>query len=332
MEVKEQLEVVAVPSETCLLIPTVCSQCGEEYDLNDALTILACVNPFCSAKLVQRAVSMCEVLDIKDFGESFFRAYFTGTSQETLSSLLTLTEDSAEGILTEYDEDDTGVSYETFSKRLFAFTEVVSEKRKTLTLPLYVRALSLPNLKTRADGIFADYDSLASFYSDLELASTFADFARLFKVTESSVETILSLVSTFGEYKFDALQYELRGFNFYVPVKGDIQLKVVCSKAVGQPFRSKTSFYRYVDENYAEKVNVQWSNSATKSCDVLIWAGVDGSDEITRKVSTICKFNRQGSHIPILSAQQFLSLLESASDGQGIKDTLDAMEIIDYEI
>lgn len=331
MNVVEQLEVVAVPSETCLLIPTVCSQCGEEYDLNDALTILACINPFCSAKLVQRAVSMCEVLDIKDFGESFFRSYFVGTGCERLSSLMTLTEESVEVVLDEYDEDDTGVSYETFRKRLLAFTEVMSEKRKTLTLPLFVRALSLPNVKTRADGIFSDYDSMLSFYADLELASTFEDFARLFKVTESSVETILSLVTSFGEYKFDALQYEQKGFKFFVPVKGDIQLKIVCSKAVGQPFRSKTSFYRYVDERYAHKVNVQWSNSATKSCDVLIWAGVDGSDEITRKVSTICKFNRQGSHIPILSAQQFLNLLESSSDGQGIKDTLDAMEVVDYE-
>ena len=173
------------------------------------------------------------------------------------------------------------------------------------------------------------YTSFKDYYVDLSNATTSVDFSKLLGITENSHELMVIIAGSLATYREDVLNFETK-HSFYTPVKGDVNLKVVCSKAVGAPFSSKRQFYTYVDENFKEKVNITWSNSATKSCDLLIWSGADGTDSITSKVEKVCKFNRQGLHIPILTAQQFLDILNLCSDGFVLKDTLEGLDIIDY--
>lgn len=332
MKVTEQISTVGIPAETAYLIPTHCSACMEELDLNDSLSILSCPNPFCPNKLVRRAVHLCQVLDIKNFGESFFKALFKGAGVELLSSILALSEESVQGILDSYDEVKGDKSLASFEKQLRSLQGIIESKRETLTLPLYIKALSLPNVQSRADSIFSGFTSASEFYDKLHSATYKEDFTSLLGVSENSEATVIDLLGVLGTYMPDIVGYEKAGYSFYVPVKGDIELKVVCSTAVGAPFRSKPQFYAYIDEHYSDKVNITWSNSATKSCDVLIWSGADGSDALTSKVEKICRFNREGLHIPILTAQMLIDILNGVSDGYALKDTLDSFEIIDYTV
>lgn len=329
-------ELSGIPYETTVLIPTKCASCGVELDLNDSLTVLSCPNPFCIEKLIQRAISMCDILDIKDFGESFFRAFFEGTDEQFISNLMLLDDDRCLEYVDSYSgwaydlDGKPRMSVDSFETNLNKLKSAMQLAVSTLTMPKYLQALSLPNIKSRADVMLKGYQSFKEYYDALTTPAPMSTISKLLGVTENSEQLVILLATSLATYKEDVLNYE-KYADFYVPVVGETELKVVCSTAVGYPFKTKRQFYNYVDEKYASLVNVTWSNSATKTCDVLIWSGADGNgDAPTTKVEKICKFNRMGAHIPILTAQAFLEVLDTVSTGVSLRDTLDSLEIEDY--
>lgn len=314
------------------MIPRYCTSCDNELDLNMSLSKLSCPNPVCVSKLTHRAVYLCKYFGIDNFGESFFDKFFRITGEIYVSNILCLSEESIEDYLEDYEyveDEDYGISYESFSKSLYKLYEKVQKIREKLTTTDYLKALALPDIQSRADDLVKGYLNFQDLYDDLSSCSTTSDFARIFGISEGASKLMILIAKSLATYRSDVLNFESK-FDFFVPVDSDVELKIVCSTAVGKPFKSKQEFYRYIDNNYANKVKVTWSSSATKSCDLLIWSGADGSDVLTSKVEKICKFNSTGSHIPILTAQQFLNILDACSDGYTLQDTLESLDIIDY--
>lgn len=332
MKVTERLKQIGnLPVEFTDLIPTLCASCHEELDLSMSLTELSCPNPFCPAKLVQRASSAMQLLGVKDFGVSFFTQFFRITGETFLSNVFALNGEKVNEYLTHaYDGDwDDEFNLNTFERNLLKLAGELEKVRKTLTPALYLKALHIPNIQSRADKMLENYSNLDDFYTHLESCYSLQSFTEALGVSDGSETLVKTILDSLSLYSPDVLNYETH-FSFYVPVKADVKLKVVCSTAVGAPFTTKQSFYKYIDENFGELIDITWSNSATKSCDVLIWSGADGSGGITNKVEKICQFNRKGSHIPILTAGNFVAILQSCSNGQMIKDTLESLPTVDF--
>jgi len=327
--IEKKRELSDLPIETSDLIPELCPACHESLSLSESLTELSCINPFCIDKLTQRAVYACQVLNIKNFGASFFRKFFLITEERFISNLIALDEGLIADYL-EFWEDGFDISYDSFNSNLVTLGIEMEKARKTLTVPTYVKALALPNIKSRADEMLQGFTSLEDFYEALLKCTTMSDFNSIFKLSEGSEQATILIANSLATYQDDILNYESR-HDYYTPVVGDINLKIVCSKAVGGGFRTKSDFYKYLETHFADKATITVSESATKSCDVLIWAGADGSDDaLTTKVTKICTFNANGSHIPIMTASEFIDLLDTCSDGHVLRDTLDGMELIDY--
>ena len=88
--------------------------------------------------------------------------------------------------------------------------------------------------------------------------------------------------------------------------------KVVCSDQVGGRFSKKAEFYAYVNNTYADKVHCDFLPSVNKSIDYLVWAGADGSPaRYTSKVQKVERMNSKGSNIPIVTAEQFIEIIEN---------------------
>lgn len=114
--------------------------------------------------------------------------------------------------------------------------------------------------------------------------------------------------------------------NIIADTRADIRIKAVCTDEVGAPFRKKAEFYTYMDENFGDKIYIDWGKSATKSMDVLIWAGADGTPaRYTNKVQKAENWNEQGEGIPILTANQFIEIVQGSANGQSVLDTLESL-------
>lgn len=323
MNINEKLAELHLDVELEELIPRLCSSCGEVLDLNESLTVLSCPNPRCLHKLVQRGVHLSKTLGIDGVGEAFFRNFFTYLDTSFVSTILTLNPQEIEKL----ELDD-----KAFTNRLLDVAYQVEKLRPTLTPWGYLKALGVPDVAGRADTLMVGYADFSSFYSDLTLCTTMGQFAKVLGVSETSTVLIAKIVQSLGEYMADIVHYE-NYFDFYVPASSDVELKIVCSNSVGGGFKTKNAFYKFVDENYGDKVRVTWSSSATKTCQLLIWDGADGTpSSLTTKVKKVCGFNRTGSHIPILTAGQFIQLLDTASNGQVFLETLESLEITDWEL
>lgn len=338
MRVVEKLGELSLPVEVSCLVPTKCSSCGYDYEVNDSLSLLGCSNPFCLSKLVERSVSMMDMLAVVGYGRSFFYHYFRVSGSEFVSSLLVLTSEGIADLVSKYAsllEDGKGkdlnltYSVSTFNSRLDSFKGEMDKVKKSLTLVKYVKALNIPNIQSRADDIFSRFSTYSDFHVKLAGLATEEEFADLLRVSTTSYEVMSILVGSLSIYYPDLVNYELMGGRFYESNKDGL-LRVVCSKSVGSGFRSKSEFYRYIEERFSSKVTIKWLSSVTTKTDIVLWGGVDGSESLTGKVIRACEYNRRGIHIPIIDASKFIQVLEGSSDFSGIKDTLESLEFVDY--
>ena len=96
-----------------------------------------------------------------------------------------------------------------------------------------------------------------------------------------------------------------------VDLSGVKELNVECSDQVGNGFNKKSEFYAYINNNYADRVHVNFLPSVNKSIDYLVWAGADGTPaRYTNKVMKVESYNKKGSNIPIVTATQFIEIME----------------------
>lgn len=310
-------------------LPTDCFECGSPMEISDVLTGLHCSNPRCRSKVAQRLYALCQNLGVKDLGkkraETFIYTY--GIENPLLIFAYEPETDGAMG---------DGISLDLSKKIMNQF-----EGKKNFTLTEYVRVANLPFLQTSCVSIFGEYDSLYDAYNDIEQGGV--EFIRdkldikkggssPLDVGEETADVSIRALKVFETlmlYKedlFQALPYvniievnkqksDNRGTDL-------VYLRAVCSDEVGYPFKTKNDFYSTVNGLYPN-VHVEFLQAVTKSIDYLVWAGADGKTQAryTNKVKKVEGWNKtyketgKGKEIPIVTAMDFLSILEELAKG-----------------
>jgi hypothetical protein len=316
-ELKEQ-EGYQFDEETLMLIPNNCFSCGSPLEINPTFTHLSCTNPRCIDKVTLRTVAMFEQLGVVDIGEPTIRKLIKIFGIDNPLTFF-LYEPS------DWESVDPRDYSEPLKRKADNMLSQLKDKRQ-MTLIDFIKFANLPNVQTSADKLFDGIKTLQEFYDKLEVGGVDFIQKKLGIQTATSLKSI-KLYMTFMEYKQDLFDVYESGFVEVIEDnRADIRIKAVCSDEVGGGFKRKADFYRYMDENFGDKIYIEWGKSATKTMNVLIWAGADGSPaRYTNKVQKVEAWNAQGANIPILTATQFLEIVKSCSDGQAVLDTLESL-------
>ena len=311
-------EVGYLDEETLALIPDNCYECRSPLSINPTLTHLTCTNPRCVDKITLRTVAMFNQLDVVDIGEPTIKK-LVKTFQMDSPFTFFYYEPS------DWDELPPHLYNESQKKKADAVFGQLNSKRE-MTLVQFIKLANLPNIQDGAEKIFDGESDLAEFYEDLDTYGVDLIQGRLEIKKEDSLRSS-KIYLTLQEFRDDLLDVFYSGYvTIIADNRADVKIKAVCSDEVGGGFRRKADFYKYIDENYSHKIYIDWGKSATKAMDVLIWAGAEGEPaRYTSKVSKTETWNSQGSNIPILTASQFLDIIEHSSDGQSVLDTLRSM-------
>lgn len=309
-------------------LPTRCFDCGSPIEISETLTGLHCSNPRCKSKVAQRLYTLCASLGIKGLGkkraENFISTF--GISNPLLIFAYEPDIDGAMG---------DGISLETSNKIMAQF-----KGKNKFTLSEYIRIANLPFLQTSCVSIFGEYDDLGVAYADIENGGV--EFIReKLDIKKGNKETgepindisiralkIYETLMTFKEDLFQALPYieVISVNNKSVDNNNLVYFKAVCSDEVGYPFKTKNDFYATVNNLYSN-IHVEFLQSVTKSIDYLIWAGADGSPaRYTNKVKKVEGWNKafketgKGKEIPIITASDFIILLQGLAESTGGAD------------
>lgn len=288
-------------------IPDTCEDCGFPMEMSEALTQLHCSNPKCPCKVAQRLVAIANHLGVKDLGEARAEKFIFGFGI-TNPLLIFGYEPDVDGKMA----DD--ISLEVSNKIVKQFVE-----RNSFTLSEYVRMANLPFIQMSAFSIFGDYDDLELAYQDIERGGV--EFIReKLSIKESEGESVsvraLKIYDTLMTFKEDLFQ----GLDYVKIIKthteGMQMIKAVCSTEVGVGFRTKADFYATCNNLYGN-IHIEFGNSVTKKTDYLVWAGADGSNvAVTNKVKKARAYQEQGNPIKIVTALEFLKILETMAGTQ----------------
>ena len=191
--------------------------------------------------------------------------------------------------------------------------DVISQikSKKKMQLWEYVMLSNIPFVRTSAQKIFQGYGSLEEAFNDIDSGGfTFIQNKLGLSDTDKIVSVqAIKVYNSLCEFKEDLLEgvknVEIIDFS------NKKTLKVVCSDQVGNGFNKKAEFYAYINNTFADKLHVDFMPSVTKNIDYLVWAGADGSPaRYTSKVQKVERYNEKGSSIPIVTAQQFIDIVE----------------------
>jgi NAD-dependent DNA ligase len=276
-------------------------------EMSEALTGLHCSNPKCPDKVAQRLVAIANKLGVKDLGDA--RAIdFIRKFQIDNPLLIFSYEPDEDGTMT----DRTNIE---ISKRIAdAF-----KARNKFTLAEYIKIANLPYIQESATSVFEGYDDLAEAYEVIERGGV--EYIRdKLNIKEKGTEEVsiraLKVYDSLMTYKsdlFDALD-GVEIIKIYSN-KEMTSINAVCSTAVGQGFKTKADFYATCNNLYGN-MHINFGNSVTKKTEYLVWAGADGSpSEVTNKVKKARAYQEQGVNIEIVTALQFLDILEKLSKG-----------------
>lgn len=278
-------------------LPEVCETCGAPMEISETLTGLHCSNPRCKDKMVMRIKAVCNDLGILSFGESTIEKFVD-----------TYKPDSPLDIF--YLEGGMDVGDDISPKVSKTITSQIAKKKKML-LWEYVMYANIPGVRTSAQKVFQGYKTLDDAYKDIEDGGV--PFIRDKIGTSGSRDVPIQAIKIYKnllEFKEDL--YSAIDAVDIVDLSGVKELNVVCSDQVGNGFNKKSEFYAYINNNYADKVHVNFLPSVNKSIDYLVWAGADGSPaRYTSKVKKVEGYNEKGTIIPIVTATQFIEIMES---------------------
>ena len=192
------------------------------------------------------------------------------------------------------------------------------KERNKFTLAEYIRIANLPYIQTSAFAIFDGFDDLAEAYKAIESGGVEYIRDRLdIKAKDTEDVSVRALkvydsIMTFKSDLFDALE----GVEIIKIHTGEMTtIRAVCSTEVGGEFRTKADFYATCNNLYGN-LHIEFGNSVTKKTEYLIWAGADGKPaQVTNKVKKARAYNEKGLDIKIVTAMEFLSILEDISKG-----------------
>lgn len=319
------------PEEFLDVLPEECldEDCCSPTEMTEVLTSLRCSNPRCPSKLKVRLSSMLGKMGVKGVGDKTARGFFAYL-QVSNPLLIFAYEPDVDGGLTA----STGLEV---SRGIY---DQIST-RKVFTLGEYVKIAQLPNVQNSALQIFEGYSDLAKAYEDIESGGVEFIRKRLdikkgeldggMTVSIRALKIYESLM-TFKTDLFDALPYVTI---FTPPVDSSVGvLRVCCSTAVGEPYKSKEDFYASINNKFVDKLHIEFIDGVSKKIDFLVWEG--GSDpeqflrnngrpaQVTGKVKKVRAYNSQYEDskergtlkdtdhlIPIYSAMEFISALNN---------------------
>lgn len=280
-----ELESSELPQEFIDTLPAYCDSCGSQTEITETLTILRCSNPNCGEKSVQRLVMLLKDLGVKNMGESKCRKFLE--YYDINNPYCIFMYEPSDGVLFD------GCSMD-FSE---SFYEQLNGKRKML-LWEYVRLGNLPGIRDSARKLLSDYDSLEEFYDDLE-GGGISFVQELLDIKGSQYESdnyfddeeeyaSVKAVSTYNTliyFKEDLLE----AIEFVDIKKLTTEVVNICiSTAVGKPYSSKADFVSRMNEEFGDKVHLNFLSSVSNDCQFLIWSK-EGSP--TSKVNKAEKIN-----------------------------------------
>lgn len=292
-------------------LPQTCPVCGMPTEMSESLTGLHCSNPRCRSKVTQRLLAMANSLGVKDMGESRADAWLANTGLTNPLLMFGYEPVDADGNEMDGPMAD-GISLELSAKIAKQFRD-----RNKFTLAEYVRVANLPNIQMSAFSIFDKFDDLGEAYKAIESGGV--EYIRdSLNIKESGGEDIsiralkvFESLMTFKDDLFEGLDYvEI----IKLHTEGMQTLKAVCSTEVGKPFATKADFYASCNNLYPN-IHIEFGSSVTKATDYLIWSGADGvvKSAVTNKVKKARAYQEKGCPIKIVTASQFLGILQSMS-------------------
>lgn len=288
-------------------IPQVCPECGMPMEITETLTNLHCSNPRCPDKVAQRLVSIANKLGVKDLGDARAIDFINKFGIDN-PLLIFSYEPNEDGQMT----DRTNLEISNRIANSF-------KERNKFTLAEYVKIANLPYIQESASAIFEGFDDLDEAYKAIESGGVEYIRDKLnikAKGTEDISIRALKIYDSLMTFKvdlFDALD-SIQIIKIYTN-KDMISVKAVCSTAVGVGFKTKADFYATCNNLYGN-MHIDFGSSVTKKTQYLVWAGADGSpSEVTNKVKKARAYKEQGVDIKIVTALQFLEILEKLSSG-----------------
>lgn len=295
-DIKENFDSYNLPQQFAEVLPEFCETCGAPMEISETLTGLHCSNPRCKDKMVMRIKALCNDLGILKFGESTIEKFIDYYEPDSPMDIFQL----EEGMLLAPDVSPK-ISADVIRQ--------IKEKRK-MQLWEYVMFANIPFVRTSARKIFQGYKNLDDAYKDIVSGGLIfiQDRLGISEYNELSVQA-MKVYNNLIEYKDDLYS----GINDVeiIDLSNKKQLNVVCSDQVGNGFSKKSEFYAYINNTYADKLHVDFLSSVTKSIDYLVWAGADGTPaRYTSKVQKVERYNEKGCNIPIVTAQQFIDIVE----------------------
>ena len=293
--IKESYGYMGLPEEFADCLPEFCETCGAPMEISETLTGLHCSNPRCKDKMVMRIKAICQDLGVLNFGESTIEKFVNYYEPDSPMDIfeLELGMPLAEGVSQKVSDD--------------VISQILG--KNTMLLWEYVMYANIPFVRTSARKIFQGYRTLEDAYKDIESKGVKLIHDKLgFTGDEVSVQSI-KIYNNLIEYKDDL--FSAIDKVHIIDVSDKKELNVVCSDQVGDGFSKKSEFYAYVNKEFGDKIHVNFLPSVSKSIDYLVWAGADGSPaRYTSKVQKVEGYNEKGSHIPIVTAQQFIEIVE----------------------
>lgn len=295
-DLKENYLDYNLPERFVDCLPEICETCGAPMEISETLTGLHCSNPRCKDKMVMRVKAVCNDLGILSFGESTIEKFIDTYNPDSPLDILYLEEGMEVG-------DGVG---EKVSKTI---TSQIAKKKKML-LWEYVMYANIPGIRTSAQKIFQGYKSLDDAYKDIDDGGVPFIMEKIGTSSDREVPIqAIKIYKNLLEFRDDL--YSAIGAVELVDLSGVKELNVVCSDQVGNGFNKKSEFYAYINNNYSDRVHVNFLPSVNKSIDYLVWAGADGtSARYTNKVMKVESYNKKGSNIPIVTATQFIEIME----------------------
>ena len=295
-DVKENYTKYGLPYDFVQCLPSYCPTCGAVMAMESSLTGLHCENPRCQDKLVMRIRAICNSLNILNFGEKAIEKFITYYGVTNPLNMFAL----RRGMLIS-DEVSEDVSYN--------ITSQIEDKRHFL-LWEYVQIANIPGVQTSSRLLFQGYKTLDEAYSDIETYGVVGIQKKLGIENNGEVSVrAMKIYKALIEFKEDL--FESVGDVDIISIEGKKELNVVCSDQVGFGFSKKPEFYAYVNKHFADKVHINFLPSVNKSIDYLVWAGADGTPaRYTSKVKTVEGYHAKGLNIPIVTAEQFIKLME----------------------
>lgn len=280
----------ALPDEFLATLPTQCDTCGSDTEITETLSMLRCSNPSCLEKSVQRMVALLKDLGVKNMGESKCQSFLEHWG--ITNPLAIFMYEPSDGVL--YD----GCSMD-FSEAMF---EQMEGKRKML-LWEYVKYANLPGIRDSARKLLASYDSLEEFYDDVENGGI--SFVQELLSIKGKAETSTgkdiddeegnNAVSVTAVDVYNTLIFfksELFEALPFVEIKQlTTEMVNICiSTAVGKPYGSKSDFVAQMNQQFGDKIHLNFLGSVSNECQFLIWSK-EGAP--TSKVTKVERINEK---------------------------------------